>query len=153
MRLARQTQRVRHKKIPPSTSALSHVPQDNKSNILRRFVGIVRAPWIDGQARVTVDRGLFLQDLFALCDGGFHHASESNGDLCLRCKGCRKCDYRYLGGEGGCEGCSYGTKHKHSDGRRMFRMEDYAAHFDDCERSKRVLLADSSALNSELSKY
>ena len=51
------------------------------------------------------------------------------------------CDYRHLGDTGGCEGCLDGgsSKCKHSDGRRMFRTEDYATHFDECERSKEVL--------------
>lgn len=129
--------------------ALDHVPRDNKSNNPRRFMGIVRAPWIDSQARVTADWGLFCKACSPCVTEDFI-TLQSNSDLCLRCEGCRKCNYRYLGGVGGCEGCSYGTKHKYSDGRRMFRVEDYAAHIDDCERSKRVLLADSSALSSEL---
>lgn len=73
----------------------------------------------------------------------------SDVDPCLRCKGCKKCDYRHLGAQGGCAGCLYGTKHKHSDGRRMYRREDFAAHFDDCERSKEALLANCPALRSE----
>lgn len=129
--------------------ALGHVPEDGKSNNPRRFMGIVRAPWIDRQSRVTADWGLFCKAC-SPCVTRDVITISSDEDPCLRCKGCKKCDYRHhLGGAGGCKGCLSGTKHKHSDGRRMFRREDYAAHFDDCERSKRILLANRSALSSE----
>lgn len=125
--------------------ALGHVPDDYKSNNPRRFMSIVRAPWIDRQPRVTVDWGLFCKAC-SPCVTKDVITPPSDADPCLRCKGCKKCDYR---DKSGCEGCPKGTKHKHSDGRRMFRREDYAAHYDDCERSKRVLSAKCSALCSE----
>lgn len=52
---------------------------------------------------------------------------QTGDDPCLSCKGYMKCDYRHLGPIGGCEGFLDGGKHKHSDGRRMFRREDYVA--------------------------
>lgn len=128
--------------------ALGHVPDDCKTNNPRRFMGLVRAPWIDRQARVTADWGLFCKAC-SPCVTEDVTSLPSDADPCLRCKGCKKCDYRHLGAQGGCAGCLYGTKHKHSDGRRMYRREDFAAHFDDCERSKKALLANCPALRSE----
>lgn len=121
--------------------ALGHGPSlDLKSNNPYRFMGIVRAPWINRQPCITVEWGVFCKAC-SPCVTRDAITIQNDKDPCLRCKGCRKCDYRHLGNIDGCEGCPHGSKHKHSDGRRMFRREDYAAHFDDCERSKCALAA------------
>ena len=128
--------------------ALGDVPGDSRSNNPRRFMSIIRAPWIDRQARVKADWGVFCKAC-SPCVTKDLYPIGIDKDPCLRCKGCEKCDYRHRDSATGCKGCLSGTKHRHSDGRRMFRREDYAAHFEDCERSKRVLRAKYSALDSK----
>lgn len=129
--------------------ALGHVPSDRRSNNPRRFMSLIRAPWIDRQARIRAEWGLFCKAC-SPCVTKDVYPIGTDHDPCLHCKGCKKCDYRHLDCANGCEGCLNGTKHKHSDGRRMFRREDYTAHFEACERSKRVLRAKYPALDSNL---
>ena len=98
--------------------ALVYVPIDRKSDNPHRFMGLVRGPWIDPQTRATVEWRVFCKacspyltkDVITLL---------TDEDPCLHCEGCKKCDYRHLGGTGGCDGGVSG-KCKHSDGRRMF---------------------------------
>ena len=111
-------------------------------------MGLVRAPWIDRQTRVTAEWGVFCKAC-SPCLTADVITLLTDEDPCLRCEGCKKCDYRHLGDTtGGCKACLHGSKHKHSDGRRMFRREDYAAHFDECERSKEVLANASANANA-----
>lgn len=123
--------------------ALGDGPLDRKTNNPHRLMGLVRAPWIDRQTRATAEWGVFCKAC-SPCVTKDVITIHSIVDPCLDCEGCKKCDYRHLGDTGGCEGCRYGTKNKHSDGRRMFRRADYVAHFQECERSKKVLANASS---------
>ena len=121
--------------------ALSDVPLDRKFNNPHRFIGLARAPWIDTQTRANVEWGFFCKacspcltkDIITL---------PTDEDPRLRCEGCKKCDYSHLGGTGDCDAClnSDSNKCKHSGGKPMFRTEDYAPHFDECERSKEVVV-------------
>ena len=125
-----------------------NVPLDHKSNNPHRLMGLVRAPWINRQTRVIAEWGVFCKAC-SPCLTADVITLLTDEDPCLRCEGCKKCDYRHLGDTtGGCKACLPGSKHKHSDGRRMFRREDYAAHFDECERSKEFLAnANANALS------
>lgn len=138
--VASRHQTLRTKPDQAEIRRSGHMTLDLKSNNPHRFMGIVRAPWINRQPRITAEWGVFCKACLP-CVTPDAITVQNDDDPCLSCTGCRKCDYRHLGPAGGCEGCLYGNKHKHSDGRRMFRREDYAAHFDECERSKIALVA------------
>lgn len=124
--------------------ALGDVPLNCKSDNPHRLMGLAGAPWINRQTRTTAEWWVFCKAC-SPCDTRDVITLPSDEDPCLCCKGCMKCDYRQLGSTGDCEGCLYGRKHKHSDGRRIFRRQDYAAHFKECERSMEVLPNASSS--------